>query len=258
MTIKLLPHFRRNKSSYTNNDEVYLILRVFVDGKRMNISTGIKILYKNWVDNWLNTQKKNPVSSKEENHQEKNLLLKSKIKEVSDIVFEIERNGGIPTSDLIKTHLRTDKIQKRKKSLSDVHFSILLEKYNDWITSEEYKILTQNSDSYIRSVVGSIKDLIRFSDVYEQRERIQLTTEDIDTTFVTGLIKFCDKRGLQPSTIKKRLKVLVSFSKWIKDTIGITFTIPIPKKVFTDFEKEIIFLKRKDIIKIDSFKEFDY
>ena len=42
MTIKLLPHFRRNKSSYTNNDEVYLILRVFVDGKRMNISTGIK------------------------------------------------------------------------------------------------------------------------------------------------------------------------------------------------------------------------
>jgi len=137
-------------------------------------------------------------------------------------------------------------------------FLILLEKYNDWITSEEYKILTQNSDSYIRSVIGSIKDLIRFTNIFEQRERIQLTTEDIDTTFVTGLIKFCDKRGLQPSTIKKRLKVLVSFSKWVKDKIGITFTIPIPKKVFTDFEKEIIFLTREDIVRLVNFKDFDY
>ncbi len=258
MTIKLLPHFRKNKSSYENNDEIYFIIRVFVDGKRMNISTGIKIRYKNWIENWLNTQKKNPIGSKEENHQEKNLLLKSKLKEISDIVFEIERSGGIPTTDLIKTHLRTDKIQKRKKSLSDVHFLILLEKYNDWITSEEYKILTQNSNSYIRSVIGSIKDLIRFTNVFEQRERIQLTTEDIDTTFVTGLIKFCDKRGLQPSTIKKRLKVLVSFSKWVKDKIGITFTIPIPKKIFTDFEKEIIFLTREDIVRLVNFKDFDY
>ena len=54
------------------------------------------------------------------------------------------------------------------------------------------------------------------------------------------------------------MKVLVSFSKWIKDTIGITFTIPIPKKVFTDFEKEIIFLKREDIIQLVNFKDFDY
>jgi len=159
---------------------------------------------------------------------------------------------------LIKTYLRTDNIQKKKKSLSDVHFSILLEKYYNWITSEEYKILTQNSDSYIRSVVGSLKDLIRFSNVYEQREKIQLTTEDIDTTYVTGLIKFCDKRGLQPSTIKKRLKVLVSFSKWVGEKIGISFTIQIPKKVFTDIEKEIIFLTRDEIIQLVNFKDFDY
>ena len=83
MTIKLLPHFRKNKSSYQNNDEIYFIIRVFVDGKRMNISTGIKIRYKNWIENWLNTQKKNPIGSKEENHQEKNLLLKSKLKEIT-------------------------------------------------------------------------------------------------------------------------------------------------------------------------------
>ena len=72
------------------------------------------------------------------------------------------------------------------------------------------------------------------------------------------MIKFCDKRGLQPSTIKKRLKVLVSFSKWVGDKIGVIFSIPIPKKVFTDIEKDIIFLKRDEVLKIYKFDKFDY
>ena len=46
----------------------------------MNISTGIKIQFKDWIENWLKTQKKNPISLREENHQKKNLLLKSKLK----------------------------------------------------------------------------------------------------------------------------------------------------------------------------------
>ena len=267
MIILLVPHFRKSKELYEDDEEVNILIRVSIGGNKMNISTGIKVRIQDWNQDWKKSHKKNPIREsignqkkwklREENKQ-KNLILKSKLKEVSDIVFEIERSGGIPTTDLIKTYLRTENIQKKKKSLSDVHFSILLEKYYNWITSEEYKILTQNSDSYIRSVVGSLKDLIRFSNVYEQRERIQLTTEDIDTTFVTGLIKFCDKRGLQPSTIKKRLKVLVSFSKWVGEKIGISFTIQIPKKVFTDIEKEIIFLTRDEIIQLVNFKDFDY
>ena len=258
MTINLVPLFRKKKELYQKDDEVTILIRLFVDNKIVNISSGIKIKYGNWISDWEKKRRKNPVSDKEENHQEKNLILKTKLKEIKDIVFEIERSGGIPTSNLIKTHLRTEKIQKRKKSLSDVHFIILLDKYLDWIKSEEYSILTQNTQSYIRSVVGSIKDLIRYSEVYEKRESIQLTTEDINTTYVTGLIKFCDKRGLQPSTIKKRIKVLVSFSKWVRDKIGIVFTIPVPKKLFTDIEKDIIFLTRDEVVKLVNFKNFDY
>lgn len=258
MTTNLVPLFRKKKELYSDEDEVTILVRLFVDNKIINLSSGIKVKYGNWNPNWKETRKRNPIRDKEPNHIEKNLILKTKLKEVSDIVFEIESHGSLPTGDLIKTHLRTDKIHKRKKSLSDVHFIILLEKYMNWITSEEYKILTQNTDSYIRSVVGSIKDLIRFSIVYEHRESIQLTTEDINTTFVTGLIKFCDKRGLQPSTIKKRLKVLVSFSKWVKDKVGIVFSIPIPKKIFTDIEKDIIYLKRDEVSEIYKFNKFDY
>jgi integrase len=258
MTINLVPLFRKKKELYSDEDDVTILVRLFVDNKIINLSSGIKVKYGNWNPNWENTRKRNPITDRESNHIEKNLLLKTKEKEIKDIIFDIEKSGGIPTGDLIKTYLRTDKIQKKKKSLSDVHFIILLEKYYNWLKSEEYKILTQNSDSYIRSVIGSIKDLIRFSNIYEKREGIQLTTEDIDITFVTGLIKFCDKRGLQPSTIKKRIKVLVSFNKWVGEQTGIIYSVPIPKKIFTDVEKNIIFLTRDDIIKIDSFKEFDY
>ena len=203
MTINIVPLFRKKKELYSKEDEVTILIRLFVDNKIINLSSGIRVKYGNWNENWEQTRKKNPISEREDNHIEKNLLLKTKKKEINDIIFEIEKSGGIPTSDLIKTHLRTTNIQKRKKSLSDVHFVILLEKYLDWIKSEEYSVLTQNSQSYIRSVVGSMKDLIRYSNVYEEREDIQLTTDDIDTTFITGLINFCDKRGLLPSTIKR-------------------------------------------------------
>lgn len=258
MTINIVPLFRKKKELYSKEDEVTILIRLFVDNKIINLSSGIRVKYGNWNENWKQTRKKNPISEREDNHIEKNLLLKTKKKEINDIIFEIEKSGGIPTSDLIKTHLRTTNIQKRKKSLSDVHFVILLEKYLDWIKSEEYSVLTQNSQSYIRSVVGSMKDLIRYSNVYEEREDIQLTTDDIDTTFITGLINFCDKRGLLPSTIKKRLKVLVSFSKWMGDEIGIVFKVSIPKKIFTDIEKDVIFLKRDEIVKLNNFKDFDY
>jgi len=258
MTINLVPLFRKKKELYQPEDEVTILIRLFIDNKILNLSSGIKVRYGNWIPNWEKTRKKNPIKDKEPNHIEKNLILKTKEKEINDIVFEIQKGGGIPTGDLIKTYLRMEGVQKKKKSLSDVHFTILLERYYDYIKSEEYKILTQNTDSYIRSVVGSIKDLIRFSKVYEQRESIQLTTEDIDTTFVTGLIKFCDKRGLQPSTIKKRLKVLVSFSKWVRDKIGVSISISIPKKIFTDIEKNIIFLKRDEVLKLYNFNDFNY
>ena len=114
MTINLVPLFRKKKELYLPEDEVTILVRLFVDNKILNLSSGIKVRYENWNPNWKNTRKKNPIKDKEPNHIEKNLLLKTKEKEIKDIVFEIERSGGIPTVDLIKTHLRTDKIQKKK------------------------------------------------------------------------------------------------------------------------------------------------
>ena len=40
--------------------------------------------------------------------------------------------------------------------------------------------------------------------------------------------------------------------------MSISLNITVPKKIFTEIEKNIIFLTRDDIIKIDSFKEFHF
>jgi integrase len=259
MNIFLTQHFRKKKELYTSDEDVKIIIRVFdYNKKRFNITTGISVSFGSWIQNWKETHKKNPVHEKEPDSSYKNLSLKSELRRVEDVVFDIEREGNLPTKDLILTKLRSFNKKRLKNQLSEVHFLILLEKYQSWITSDDYKILTQNSDSYIRSVVGSIKDLIRWTEIYQEREDIHLIPDDIDVTYVTGLITYCDKRGLQPSTIKKRLKILNSFSKWVRENFNIFFTIPTPRKIFSDVEKNIIFLTRDDIIKIDSFKEFEF
>ena len=65
-------------------DEVSILLRLFIDNKRINISTGVKVQFQNWIDKWENTRKKNPIRDREPDSISKNLILKSKIKEVND------------------------------------------------------------------------------------------------------------------------------------------------------------------------------
>ena len=65
MTIKLFPHIRKNKEDYLGTDEVSILLRLFIDKKRINISTGVKVQFQNWIDKWENTRKKNPIRDRE-------------------------------------------------------------------------------------------------------------------------------------------------------------------------------------------------
>ena len=82
MTINLVPLFRKKKELYLPEDEVTILIRLFVDNKILNLSSGIKVRYGNWNPNWENTRKRNPIKNKEPNHIEKNLLLKTKEKEI--------------------------------------------------------------------------------------------------------------------------------------------------------------------------------
>jgi len=116
MNIFLVQHFRKKKELYESFEDVKIIVRVFgSERKRINITTGVKVQFGNWIQNWKDTHKKNPVSENEENSKEKNLILKSKLRLVEDIVFEIVKDGLLPSTDLIKSRMMTNVKVRRKK-----------------------------------------------------------------------------------------------------------------------------------------------
>ena len=130
MNIFLTQHFRKKKELYTSDEDVKIIIRVFdYNKKRFNITTGISVSFGSWIQNWKETHKKNPVHEKEPDSSYKNLSLKSELRRVEDVVFDIEREGNLPTKDLILTKLRSFNKKRLKNQLSEVHFLILLEKF---------------------------------------------------------------------------------------------------------------------------------
>ncbi len=119
-------NFRKPKKEYKPSSELDVMVRYYFEGKKMNISGGVKCKLKDWNDDWENTRNREPIKKSDSLHEQKNLQLKSKEKELNDLVFRISTNGQLPTCDLIKSLLRRDRVEKQKKTLEDVHFLILL------------------------------------------------------------------------------------------------------------------------------------
>lgn len=110
MNTFLVQHLRKKRELYDNDESVKIVIRVVGnDRKKMNISTGIEVRFDNWIQNWKKTHNKNPISKLEPDSQQKNLVLKSKLKEIENIVFDIEKEGLDPTSDLIKSRMKSHK-----------------------------------------------------------------------------------------------------------------------------------------------------
>lgn len=80
----------------------------------------------------------------------------------------------IPTTDLVKSYIRKGLVQKIDNSSREIFFEMYLEKYLKWIKSNQYLIETRNSPSYVRSVVGGVNDIIRFTKEYQIKNSIKL------------------------------------------------------------------------------------
>ena len=61
-----------------------------------------------------------------------------------------------------------------------------------------------------------IRDVKEYTTEYQLKYKVLLLPSDINEDFITGLIKWCYNRGLQPSTIRKRTKILSMFSTWCR------------------------------------------
>ena len=244
---------KKSFSDYNRNDEVKISVRYYFLGKRLNVTTGVSVKIKDWDKKWRNRVSKEPIKSIDPNYKEKNLKIRGKLIEVRNTIENLEKDGLIPTTDLVKSHLRENKVQKIKKTLKEVHFLVLFEKYESWINSDSFP----NRKSYVMTLKPPIRDVKEYTTEYQLKYKVLLLPSDINEDFITGLIKWCYNRGLQPSTIRKRTKILSMFSTWCRTNNYGDFVITKPKTFSPSEERQVICLFRPEVNKLFHFDKFN-
>lgn len=248
-------NFRKPRKEYKPSSELNVMIRYYYEGRKMNISGNVRCKLKDWNDDWENTRNREPIKKSDPLSDQKNLRLKQKEKELNDLIFRVSTNGQLPTVDLIKSLLKRDKVERQKKSMEDVHFLILFERFRDTITSSSN---LKNTESYKRTIKSSINDIIKYVEEYQYKENTLLLNEDLTEDWIEGLIYYFDTRGIQPVTIRKKLKVLSLYSTWLSRTQNNELKIRIPSGFTFKPDREKIFLKRDEVLKVWNFKEFEY
>ena len=245
--------YKQKRSTYSKDDELPVVVRYYYQGKRLSVSTPVRCKIKDWDDNWRKRVNQFPIQPSDPLHKEKNLQIKQKLVEVRGITEKIEKDELFPSVDLVKSYLRENKVSKVKRSLKKIHFLVLFEMYGKWVNSETFI----NSKSYVLTLNPPIRDVIEYTTEYQLKHKVLLLPSDIDEDWVNGLIKWCYKKGLQPSTIRKRTKVLSHFSSWCNDNGYGDFKIKRPKRFSPSEEREVICLFREEVNDLFYFSEFD-
>ena len=247
-------NLKKNLKEYSKNESVPVIVIYNFNYKKIKISTGISVKIKDWDNDWRKKLSKDPIKNSDEDSKTKNILIKGKLSEVRNIVERLVKEDKIPTTEIVKSFVREKKVQRVRKTLKEVHFLILFEKYETWVNSDNFP----NRESYVRTLNPPIQDIKKYTIDFQLKNKILLLPSDINDDWVNGLIKWCYKKGLQPSTIRKRTKVLVNFSTWCRENEFGDFSIKKPKSFVPSEEREVICLTRKEVIQLFNFTQFNF
>ncbi|MCZ2845829.1 MAG: tyrosine-type recombinase/integrase [Candidatus Bathyarchaeota archaeon] len=253
MPIPINLNLKKKKSLYSQGEEIPVNVYYYFDKKKLNVSTGVKTTIKDWNDNWKSTQSKNPIKKSDSYQKTKNLLIKNKVKEVEDIIHQIQLNNEIPTVDLVRSFLNQKERERVKESLNNLHFLFVLQEFRDWTNSIE----NRNREAYKKSIRTCLKRIENFTFEYQKRVGYKLLITDIDNKFQYSLIEYLNKLEEQPSTIRKRLKILVNLINWSREDRKYTDHRIQVVKMRWDFRREVIFLNRSEILKLIEFTKFN-
>ena len=220
-------NYQKTKSRYSTEDEIPVILFYYYKGKKIKISTGVSVRIVDW-----NTNLENPVKRSDVNSKFKNLLLKQKMVEVEKIIQNIELNGQLPETSLVKLYLN----KEDEKRVSDTK-----KEYDFFLLRKEYEFILKNDSRFTNgyrkhfvSCLDQISDYIR-----EELNFSFYPISNLGKDFQRGYFNYSVtiKKRLN-STIQNHLKRLKSFLKWCYENRFIDRQ-PESIKITTNFDKEI-------------------
>lgn len=250
--------YKKSKKNTSKSEKLNVIVDYYYSGKRTKSTTGVSCIVKDWDTNWRKKPSKNPIKTTDKDYREKNLLIRNKISEIENIVLTLQKQDKEPIIELVKSYLRKEKKERKLETQKEVHFLPLFTQYENWINSPLYP----NRNSTRKGISTSIKQIREFCTIYQNKNHVLLFPEDLDDDFMTEFISWSyEVKGLQPSTIRKRIKTFTTFSSWSKDRNGTTFQIRKPKNkglVLDDSTKDIYSFTKEEVIKLYKYNGFDY
>lgn len=252
MSVLFKLHYKRKKSLYKRNDSVQVQVFYYFNKRKINISTGVEVKIKDWESEWRKKRDKNPVKNTDPKYLSKNFLIKQKVKEIEDIIDKIKINNQFPTTELIKTYLKKKSKEKVVETLKEIDFLYILELYRESINDD-----VTLRENYKRSIRSGLKILTEFTLNYEKEVNNRFLISDIDDDFQRKLLKYLSLKPEQPSTIRKRIKLLISVVNWCNNKNYTNHKIKIIKFIH-EFDKEVIFLSREEVLKLYNYRKFDY
>lgn len=229
-------------------------IRYYHQGKKLNMSSGVKCSMRNFNNDYHLTSKREPILKSDKDWREKNKQIHNKTLEIESIVMMLDKKGLEPNRENIKSQLREIQIERKVKSYKNVHLYVLFKEYSDWVNGNQF----DNTESYKRTLNVSIRKVIEYIHHYESTHKFRLMMSDIDDDWMEKFVVWCSKDGLQPITIRKRCKTLVNFGNWCRDRKGIQHSIRIPKKLKSKVDRKPLYLNSDEVRTLWEFDEFNY
>ena len=65
--------YKKSKSDYLKTDELVISVRYYFQGKKLNVSSGVKCRIKDWNDDWEKTIKREPILKSDSDWKERKI-----------------------------------------------------------------------------------------------------------------------------------------------------------------------------------------
>jgi len=246
MSIYLSLNYKKPKSQYLLNEDVPIVLFYYFKGRKLKLSTGVSIKLKDW-----NGNVDNPVKRSDSDYKVKNLKLKQLIVNVEKSIQRIVLNEQIPDVRLLRIYLKELQTNKEISTKKDFDYFLLRKEYDKVVLSD-----VRNTLTYRKSVIVSLNQISDFIKNHKKETffRVDDFNKDIQTEYLNYSV---NEKNRSNTTIKKHLKQLRSFIKWCYEN-SFTEKPLSPIQIQTNFDRDVIYLKRDEILKLYQFDKFDY
>jgi len=252
MSVYVSLNYTSKKEDYSKEDFLSIVVYYYYSGKKIKISTNVSVKLKDWDFDYQKKQSKNFVKNSDTEHIEKNLMIKQKLKEVQDVIHKINLNYELPTVDLVRSYLKSNVKKREIRAIKNMDFLFILDLYRKFVL--EKSILRSG---YKRTLKSNLKRIQEFVEHYNGENKFRLGISGIDDDFQWKMLDYLNKKGEQPTTIKKRFIVFGSLLNWSKKNNYTDFNF---KSISFNYdnEKDVIFLSREEVLMLYNFTDFNY